>query len=125
MTCDPDSEEVVVGVGVGEDVIDTTLGKAMTPPRCTQSGFRVAKTKNTATDTVTAWEKTSQVLRMETGGTSAPRRREGESAKGENGYPTVQRYPLPNYRRSTRAARALATMRDEQFLRPIARVDAW
>src|SRR5687767_2290515 len=35
--------------------------------RCSHSGFSVATTNSTATATVTAWEKISQVLRMKEG----------------------------------------------------------
>ncbi len=57
-TATPDAERL------GAVTIETTLGRSMPPARCSHSGLSVATTKSTASSTVTAWEKISQVLRM-------------------------------------------------------------
>ena len=44
---------------------DATPASPAAPRRGSHSGFNVAMTNSTATATVTAWEKISQVLRME------------------------------------------------------------
>jgi hypothetical protein len=46
--------------------VPTTRGPKLpnAPPRCSHSGLKVPTTNSTATATVTAWEKMSQILRM-------------------------------------------------------------